>query len=407
MEIVRLLPFRKILHTAFFILLVPLFLHAQEFSGTNHAAWYRPKAAVHSSVQVWSKNKDTLQVLSSVRLQNGRDIDSYQFLLHFKKDLEGSGIMVPVPVNFSKKEEGHFLAQTNVPVRDSLYYIILEVLDPEQPGTSYWSVATLDPEFTYPPPSFYLRQMPDSIPLFKNYIRSGENLIIQGNFPSYTAFFYDEEFSAADPPVAASKDNNATLEVTDKKWISADSVFSPDREGLFFIQHDTTALRGQSFRAESPYYPEVGTLQEFAGPIRYLSTTEEWNKLAKSDFSKKEIDRFWLKIAQTQDRAKRIIKSYYEQVALANHYFTSYKEGWKTDQGMIYILYGPPDIVTVEKEREIWIYLKSAELPEIKFTFVRVKNPFTDRHFVLLRSKNYIKTHYQVVSQWRRGKRTL
>lgn len=402
------LLFKKLVLTGILVLLAPTLLWAQQFTTANHANWYKPDAGVHSSLLVWRKSPDTLQVLASVRLDNGREISSYSLRLHLRKELHQDQGSTPIPLNIYKKAGSQHVARTDIPIRDSLEFLLLEVQDTLQPGTSFWSVATLKPEHTYEPPSFYLSQEADSIPLFRNYKKPGEQIFIQGDFPFYTLFFYQSSFDAAAPPLSASQSSNASLEVTETRILNADSTLSSlPGEGLYFIQHDTSELSGLSFRVGSTYFPEIGTLEEFAGPIRYLSTTDEWTKMASNEFSKKEIDRFWLKVAQTEDRAKRIIRTYYNQVALANHYFTTYKEGWKTDQGMIYILYGAPEIVTVEEDREIWIYPKTIDLPEIKFTFVRVKNPFTDRHFVLLRNKNYQRTHYQVVSQWRRGKKTL
>lgn len=407
-----LLLFRKVVLAGILALLCSTLLRAQKFSESNHAYWYQPKAPVHSSLLVWQKSPDSLQSLASITLNNDRDIDSYRLLLHLRDDLDqpltDSKIL---PLQVYKKEGNRYFAKADFLPQDSLQYLLLEVQDTLQAGTSFWSIASLHPEQVYPPASFFPAQLPDTIPLFTNYQKAGKPLILQGGAPSdsstYALFFYQMPFEPAAPPLAASFTSNPSLEVTQRVIIPSDSVLKPSEEGLYFVQLDTTQLSGQSFRVTSPYFPEVGTLSEFAGPIRYLSTTDEWNQLLSNEFSKKEIDRFWLKVAQTEDRAKRIIKSYYNQVALANHYFTTYKEGWKTDQGMVYILYGAPDIVNVEEDRETWIYRKTAELPEIKFTFVRVKNPFTDRHFVLVRSKNYTKPHYQIVSQWRRGRRTL
>ena len=38
-------------------------------------------------------------------------------------------------------------------------------------------------------------------------------------------------------------------------------------------------------------------------------------------------------------------EGYYRRVRFANEEFTQYKDGWKTDRGMIYILFGPPNQV--------------------------------------------------------------
>ena len=64
-------------------------------------------------------------------------------------------------------------------------------------------------------------------------------------------------------------------------------------------------------------------------------------------------------------------EGYYRRVRFANEEFTQYKDGWKTDRGMIYILFGPPnqvfysDFVSFEKASQQWVYYNNG----IFFTF--------------------------------------
>ena len=54
------------------------------------------------------------------------------------------------------------------------------------------------------------------------------------------------------------------------------------------------------------------------------------------------VDRFWLSNIKNTNKAIQIIELFYERVEEANKQFSNYKEGWKTDMGMMYILFGPP-----------------------------------------------------------------
>ena len=397
--------------TTVLLLFSALFLQAQNFTDTNHAYWYQPNPPVKNQLFVWKKGSDSLQVMASVQINGTRNLNDFRILLYQRNQLDTIMGTSPLTMELIETNGNRHLLKADIPVRyeganSPTQFLLLELKDVEQQTTSYWAIASLAEELSFPPPPFFLLPLNDSFPLFRQYIKENTALAIQGQAPWYTYFFYDKSFEIASPPMTASPASSG-LDVTGTGTIHSDSLFLPSAEGLYFIQHDTSQLSGQGFRAVNPYFPEVGTLEDFAGPIRYLSTNDEWIQLEKSNFSKKELDRFWLKIAQTEERAKRIIKHYYQRVSQANTLFTNYKEGWKTDQGMIYILYGPPDVVNVKKDREEWIYRQTTDLPEIKFNFVRVKNPFTDRHFVLLRSKNYTKSHYQIVSKWRKGKNTL
>ena len=137
--------------------------------------------------------------------------------------------------------------------------------------------------------------------------------------------------------------------------------------------------------------------------LRYFSTRNEWDKLNASENSKKEFDDYWMKVTKSEQKARRIIKQYFDQVMLANNYFTNYKEGWKTDKGMIFIIFGNPDEVYRNKEGELWIYKKDDNFQKMRFSFAKVPNIFTDNQYTLLRSNSYQNNWFKAVQLWRRG----
>ena len=96
------------------------------------------------------------------------------------------------------------------------------------------------------------------------------------------------------------------------------------------------------------------------------------------------------------------MRSYFRRVELANRYFTSYKEGWKTDRGMIYIIFGKPDTVFRFNDREVWDY-KNDRL-EISFTFSRSSSLFDPDNFVLIREKKYENAWYEMIDLWRNAR---
>ena len=68
------------------------------------------------------------------------------------------------------------------------------------------------------------------------------------------------------------------------------------------------------------------------------------------------LDKFWLAKAGSEERGKELIRKYYNRVQDANNYFSSYTEGWRTDRGMISIIFGKPNVVTRTRREEIWSY---------------------------------------------------
>ena len=125
-----------------------------------------------------------------------------------------------------------------------------------------------------------------------------------------------------------------------------------------------------------------------------------------SSFNKKELfDEFWLNNTKSEAKARRAIKEYFKRVKEANILFTSYKDGWKTDMGMIYIIYGPPPKVFVQDKGVMWIYNKTFELPHVTFFFNYMNTAFTDQHFVLERKAEYQNLWFRTVDLWRSGKK--
>ena len=115
------------------------------------------------------------------------------------------------------------------------------------------------------------------------------------------------------------------------------------------------------------------------------------------------LDNFWLDRTGNPDRARELIRVYYNRVYYSNYYFTSMKPGWKTDRGMIFIIYGPPQTVTTLPNQEKWIYYKNNYSTTVTFTFDYVPTPYSLSNYVLQRSDSYDTYWRQAVDTWRNG----
>jgi GWxTD domain-containing protein len=137
-------------------------------------------------------------------------------------------------------------------------------------------------------------------------------------------------------------------------------------------------------------------------PIRYLTTRKEYEKLAESKQIKLAVDSFWVKHSGSFERARSQISRYYNRVKDANVLFSSYLQGWKSDRGIIYIIYGPPNIVYRGDNKETWIYGEEGNLLSVKFNFVKVVNPLSENDYLLTKSPTYKESWYNAVATWRR-----
>ncbi len=81
--------------------------------------------------------------------------------------------------------------------------------------------------------------------------------------------------------------------------------------------------------------------------VKYIITDEErtaFTKLQTDEEREEFIEQFWLRRDPTPDTVENEYKEeHYRRIAYANEHYASGIEGWRTDRGMIYIKYGPPD----------------------------------------------------------------
>jgi GWxTD domain-containing protein len=184
---------------------------------------------------------------------------------------------------------------------------------------------------------------------------------------------------------------------------SSGMKFQLPYEGLYFFRLDTTVEDGLSVMNFGESFPKLETPKEMLDPLVYITTSNEYKKLVSETNLKLAIDNFWLSKAENLERARELIRIYYNRVFLANYYFTSSVEGWKTDRGMIYIIYGPPNSLEKTSSVEKWMYYKRNKKEEAVFTFNRQYSIYSQDTYKLERSESYNFSWRSAVQTWREG----
>lgn len=232
-------------------------------------------------------------------------------------------------------------------------------------------------------------------PIINSYLKDS-SVALSGESDNYQVYSYLDDFQAADPAMGVMKAIAPTLQI--------DSVFTsgPMLSGLktykfYLVQEDSFSDNGVTLLKTPDYYPKFRRLEELIGPLTYITTPSE-NKMLTDQMTKKGFEDFWIKTYDTKLRAKTAIKRFYDQVERANLLFTSYKQGWKTDQGMLYIIFGPPDRVERSERSEIWRYDEGVE-----FEFIRISTLFTASLYSLKRDRKYERIWYNQVGNIRKG----
>jgi GWxTD domain-containing protein len=140
-------------------------------------------------------------------------------------------------------------------------------------------------------------------------------------------------------------------------------------------------------------------------PLIYISTRSETEAIRSAPNPREAFEQYWIDLVKIPSLASSTVREYYNRVESANYLFTNFKEGWKSDMGLIYIIYGPPNDVYKSDEIIDWVYNRDLSIPTVRFSFYKVKNVFTDQHYTLLRKKTYDKNWFKSVELWREGKK--
>jgi GWxTD domain-containing protein len=186
------------------------------------------------------------------------------------------------------------------------------------------------------------------------------------------------------------------------------------KEGIYLCSVGRNIKEGYTFLNMGASYPSMTTPEAMIEPLAYLASQDEIAVLRSSIKPKVALDDFWIKCGGNIEKARELIRIFYTRVQYSNYYFTSYKEGWKNERGMIYIIYGPPDKVYKTSEGEKWGYRK----PVIKsswggrykvsddyifFSFKKRENLFSDNDYYLSRSETLVTYWDQAILSWRKG----
>jgi GWxTD domain-containing protein len=175
------------------------------------------------------------------------------------------------------------------------------------------------------------------------------------------------------------------------------------------IEEKGELYKARDFSIKGDNYPLVQSPRELAEPLIYLMDPKEYDQLMQirsKDSLKAAVDRFWLRNIQNSSLARSVISMYYHRVEEANKLFSNFKDGWKTDMGMVYILFGPPFYQTKSLNEINWAYSYDLTAPEYNFVFERNKSrsdvyPF--EHYVLQRDNKYFQIEYKVRQLWLSG----
>lgn len=344
------------------------------------------------------------------KIEEQPDFDSYQFsytlLESYEQELSKGKSKNLNAENLKYSTDRHWVFEIPVEIPESTETSIalFTALDSRQ-GDEYSYSIDLKSNFTTDHPDFGA-YFANEVPFDQNYLNAGEHLLFKtSGGPAIQSFYYPMSFDVPYPPMEIKlAPVPKELEVINSGDFLANVPKKFDQEGYYFLQTDTARATGLILKTTHEAFPKVRDWNEMVQMVTYISTRKEHETLLLASDKKKALDEYWVQMTRNPEIAKDLIREYFRQIEFANILFTDFKEGWKTDKGMVFIVMGAPQEVNFYLDREVWTYNGMDESSKIRFTFARVKNILTPHYYVLNRSKAYQPVWFKNISIWRSGK---
>jgi GWxTD domain-containing protein len=259
--------------------------------------------------------------------------------------------------------------------------------------------------------NFLITPKNSTIPIFRNYLKIKDTVTIhykKEKSQKVYVNYYNRDFPLALPPFSVTEqphfdykpDSLFVVKLSNEGKLN----FTPTKKGFYHFQLDTSKRDGLTLFLFSDNFPEIKNAKDMFYPIRFITSKEEFDSIDLSNNLKAEIERFWLTTNHyDKEKTRETIHKFYDRVKNSNRHFTSYVEGWRSDRGMIYLIYGMPNSIYRAEYYETWTYSDATNLNTFSFSFIKVMNPFTNNDYKLDRSPSYKQEWFLTVDAWRQG----
>ncbi|MGL4597013.1 MAG: GWxTD domain-containing protein [Bacteroidia bacterium] len=257
---------------------------------------------------------------------------------------------------------------------------------------------------------FMLTEAGNETPLFAQHVSLGKPFSLRYASSAARTFhvsYFKTLGGPAPPPFAYLEQPNAQAVADSTFMLSVDegSPIQLNKRGRYLLKADSSLAGGFTICVFYDGFPEVITAENLLLPLRYMTAKNEYNKMASAADVKLAVDEFWLNNSGSEERARVVIRQFYNRVEEANRLFSAQAEGWKTDRGMFYVIFGPPQGVYRSSDSETWYYGDDLGANTTTgFTFQLQKNTGCAEDFYLMRNMTYNAFWTHAVDTWRQGR---
>ncbi len=149
---------------------------------------------------------------------------------------------------------------------------------------------------------------------------------------------------------------------------TADMGFGKYSVEISALSTNYNASESSSFENVSPDFPApLKNIDELIEQLQYIAKDEELDHMrdGKTDVEKQKrfLDYWKKKDPSPNTKRNEVMQEYYKRLMNANKFFsTTYTPGWKSDMGMVYIIFGEPSNIERHpydmdtKPYEVWDY---------------------------------------------------
>lgn len=357
---------------------------------------------INSQELLYSKQADSEVFSARIRIQY-RLISSYET----KDIIDSATVILTDPFTNSSKD---IIGKIDFSATFTNNYLLQIDLTDLNRSTNAKTLINIDKLNHSTRQNFILLSPKSRTPLFREHIAKDEYFYIRYRTPNEKVYvrYYNRKFPLPSPPFSTSNmipfeyraDSLFTLQLSEIDTVG----FKFSKPGFYHIQADTNSKEGLTLFRFDTDFPYVKNPQSLLEPLHYLTSRQEFDAMNANKNKKAAVDSFWLAAGGSHDRARELVRKFYNRIEDSNDYFSSYQEGWKTDRGLIYIVYGSPNIVYKSSDSENWVYGEDNNFNSLTFSFVKVINPFTDNDYRLERSQIFKTSWYNSVEMWRQGR---
>lgn len=246
------------------------------------------------------------------------------------------------------------------------------------------------------------------VPYFSKFINLDQTVRLVnvfGNEGKYEIKGVLNNKSVALPPFDNSEPNaTSKIEIDTLYGAIEAEPFKFSTPGFYEINEASDPDNKLGILVTDAFYPYFDRYDNMVQPLIFITTTDEFKTIRQANDVRDAFEGFVMnRFSGSSKMSQDFVKYYYKRIRDAAHLFTTNKEGWKTDRGMVYQIYGNPLQAFRNENTELWVFA-SPNGNRTRFIFDLISGEGNLLEYKLIRGNKYKESWMDAVTSWRSGK---